>query len=107
MPWREALLRVSSSEAAANRLGGDALAAKLPPPSVPLMISRGGDGDPVAPSWELPEKRDIKECAYPSSGHLPFLDKESRVEFLMDLLDFYDRVDAHPTPRRGLYDGRG
>ena len=107
VPWREALLQVSSGEAAANRLGDSALEAKLPPPSVPILLSRGGDGDPVLPSWELGEGRDVKKCVYPFSGHLPFLDKASREEYLMDLLEFYDRVDAHRTPRRGLYDGRG
>ena len=48
----------------------------------------------------------MEELTYPFSGHLPFLDKRSREEFLIDLLDFLDRVDGVQTPRRGLYDGR-
>ena len=129
VPYREALLAKSASEAEALRLGGDALAAKLPPPPLPILLSHGGDGDPVEPSWDLSTRwghlvggqapqcwiwpcmrgcrRDVEELTYPFSGHLPFLDKRSREEFLIDLLDFLDRVDGVQTPRRGLYDGRG
>lgn len=104
-PWREALLRATAAESEAERTGGSALASRLPPPTVPILLVRGGSGDPVEPSWDLDSRPDVRTIEYPFSSHLPFLDR--REEFLLDLLQFFDRVDGVQTPRAGLSDGRG
>eukprot|EP00966_Prymnesium_polylepis_P236827 5477289-Prymnesium_polylepis.1 len=106
VPYRDALLGVSRADADARRLGGEALAAWLPPPPLPILLSHGGNDDPVEPSWELRGRGDVRKIEYPFSGHLPFLDKASREEYLLDLLEFLDGVDGVRTPRRGLSDGR-
>ena len=105
MPWREALLRVSDTEAKAEQLGGERLAARLPKRPVAVQILTGGAADAVSPSWELQTRSDVQVREYPSSGHLPFVDV--REEFLIDMLDFLDRVDGVRTSHAGISDGRG
>ena len=102
-PWREALLRATRAESDAERLGGRALASRLPA-AVPTLLCCGGSADVVDPSWDLSGRRDITEIQYRFSGHLPFIDR--REEFLIDLLDFFDGVDGVQTPRTGISDGR-
>ena len=105
LPWREALLRPSKAESQAERLGGSSLANRLPSPgSVPTQVIIGGPSDSVDPSWDLRSRPDVAQVSYPTCGHLPFLDR--RLEFLSNLLDFYDQVDGVNTSRSGLSDGR-
>ena len=91
-PYREALLEATRAEEREERLGGDALAAKLPPPSVPTMLLSGGAGDAVEGGWDLGARSDVLVRQYPFSGHLPFID--ARSEVLLDLLEFLDRADG-------------
>ena len=105
LPFREALLNPSRAESQAERLGGSALAKRLPPPrTVPTQVICGGQTDSVEPSWDLRSRPDVAQVTYPACGHLPFLDR--RLEFLSNLLDFYDEVDGVKTSRSGLTDGR-
>lgn len=97
-PYREAMLRVSRAEAAAERLGGSRLASRLPQrgSGVPVLLCRGGSADLVDPSWDLGGREadagDVRLREFPFAGHLPFID--SREEFLAELLDFYSAVDG-------------
>ena len=106
MAWRDALLRPTAAESQSERLGGEALATRLPPTkTVPTQVLIGGLTDPVEPSWDLTARPDVAVTTYPFCGHLPFLDR--RTEYLSGLLAFLDGVDGVETSRSGLTDGRG
>jgi pimeloyl-ACP methyl ester carboxylesterase len=84
----------------ALRLGGDSLGRRLAeemPKAVPVMLITGGDADIVRPDgWSnLPPS--LKRIAYPSSGHLPFI--EARDDALGAVLEFLDTADGKETNR--------
>ena len=82
------------------RLGGEALGKRLTedvPKAVPVLLMTGGESDIVQPNaWSnLPPS--LKRVAFPSSGHLPFI--EARDEALGAVLEFLDEADGKVTNR--------